>query len=75
MQHIKYIVSIVAVITLVGSAYFMYTVYQKINAHANAIQEISTVVVQGGLVVPDKDGKPTVNTLLLDAWKQQNGIE
>lgn len=75
MQHLKnplIILSLAVIVLSVTATYCFYSLNKKIEKHEQAIQEIAGVITQGGLVVPDKDGKAMVNPLLLEAWKQAN---
>lgn len=63
---------IVAIGALVYLVWQNHTIKNRLGAQERAITEIAGAIVQGGIIVPDKDGKATVNTILLEAWKQTN---
>jgi hypothetical protein len=55
-------------------SYQVYSLSNKVATHNRAVTEIARVITNSGLVVPDVDGKPEINTLLLEAWKQSHGL-
>lgn len=68
----KHILIVAALLILGFFSYTAYSLNKTVNQHTAAIKEIAGVITQGGLVVPDKEGKAIVNPLLLQAWKQAN---
>lgn len=72
MKYIPYIVAVVFASIIAVQAIQIDDLKDQNTTHENALKEIAGVISASGIVVPDKDGKPTVNTLLLEAWKQSN---
>ena len=70
------VVGIVAAVlsTLIYLAWQTHTTNKRLDTHEAALSEMAGVIVKSGLVVPDKDGKPMVNEMLSEAWKQANQI-
>ncbi len=72
MKYIPYIVAVVFASVIAVQGMQISDLKEKNATHENALKEIAGVISASGIIVPDKDGKPTVNTLLLEAWKQSN---
>lgn len=72
MKYIPYIVAVVFASIIGFQGMQISDLKEKNTAHEGALKEIAGVITASGIIVPDKDGKPTVNTLLLEAWKQSN---
>ncbi len=72
MKYIPYIVAVAFASILAVQAIQIDDLKDQNTVHENALKEIAGVISASGIIVPDKDGKPTVNTLLLEAWKQSN---
>jgi hypothetical protein len=69
---------ILSILLSLSSIYLSFQVHdlkEKTVIYDGALRELSIVLTKAGIVVPDKEGKPTVNTLLLEAWKKSNHEE
>ena len=72
MKYVPYIVAVVFASVIAVQGMQISDLKEKNTVHENALREIAGVISASGIIVPDKDGKPTVNTLLSEAWKQSN---
>ena len=62
MKYIPYIVAVVFASVIAVQAIQIDDIKDQNTVHENALKEIAGVISASGIIVPDKDGKPTVNT-------------